>query len=259
MIRATCGWRASTVGELRPPLGRQPDLVEARHRGDQRRVVHREHGRLLGLLAERPVEPLDPPSVERPAFDAGHDRVEADQPQRPQVDRVGDVLLALAGQPERLAQRPAQIVVAGQDVRLEVERGDQLAHPRVLLRGAVLGQVAGDHQGVGPLGQIEDRLDRAQQALVRFDALPVRTQVGVGDLQEKEGRVAHRSIAASLRAISRCSASSSISSSARSKAARASSVRPLPRQQLAAGRVQVAVGVEPVDPLDQRQPRPPGP
>ena len=107
-----------------------------------------------GVLGERRVEPLEPPFVERPAFGAGDDRVEADQPQRPEVDDVGGRLLARARQPERLAQRPAQVVVAGQDVRLEPERRQQLAHSRAYSSGAaVVGQVAGDEQRVGPVGR----------------------------------------------------------------------------------------------------------
>jgi hypothetical protein len=150
-------------------------------------VVHGDHGRLLALLGEGRVEPLDPPAVERPAFGAGDRRVEADQSQRTEVDRVGGRLVALAGQPERLAQRRPQVVVAGQDVRLEVERREQLAQPPVLLGRPVVGEVAGDEQCVGVVGEREDRLDRAQQALVGVGPVPARADVRIWSRRKRSG------------------------------------------------------------------------
>ena len=77
------------------------------------RIVEMNRGPFVGAQPDPPEVPAppegahvleyaDPPFVERPRFPAGDRRVEADQPQRPEVDDVGHRLATRAGQPEGL-------------------------------------------------------------------------------------------------------------------------------------------------------------
>ncbi len=73
------------------PVG-QPDLVEGRDPGADRRMVHRDQRRRLGLDGERALQPGEPPAVECAALLARDDRVEDEQAQVAHDGRVLDRL-----------------------------------------------------------------------------------------------------------------------------------------------------------------------
>jgi hypothetical protein len=115
-------------------------------------------------------------------------RVGDDQAQRPEVDRVVERRVPLAGQVEGLPHRRPVVLVAGQDVEGDAEGADQLLRQRVLLRRGVLGEVAGDEDRVDRVRQRGDRGEDLAQGLLRLHALDRRlAEVGVGDVGEDEG------------------------------------------------------------------------
>ena len=144
-------------GDHRPQrdsFGRgDPEPVERFDAREERRMVHREHGRRevgrqLGL------EPFEPLGREPAVVEAGPGAVERDHPDPADLHRVAvRVLPAEVG-----GQGVVVVVVPRQHVHRQPERRQELARPLVLAGGARLGHVAG-HQD-----RVRRRAERAYGA-----------------------------------------------------------------------------------------------
>jgi hypothetical protein len=175
---STSAWTAISGGSRtrRNSWGAQPERVDDGDADGQRRVVQGDDRRGVGVVGEAIGQPLD---VQLTVAAARDRRVADDEPQA--ADRVLDRLRVAAADVELGAQGGAVVVVAGQHVHGRVQRREALAHAGVLGRVAVLGEVAGDDDRVGRLGQRADALDgRAQQRVV----VGLLAEVQVADVRE---------------------------------------------------------------------------
>jgi hypothetical protein len=84
------------------------------------------------------------------------------------------------------AQRKAVIVVAGQDVERRLERRQQLVNQLVLGIEGMFGQITGEQHRVGVRLDFLHRLDRSGEPRDGIAVTPVRTDVGVAELDEHE-------------------------------------------------------------------------
>ena len=119
--------------------GIEPDVVEERHAGGQRRVMERDEHRAVVARGQVGVEAGELLLRERAVVATGAARVQREQADRPLVCALR----------ERLAQLARAVVVARQGDDRRSQRLEQLEDPRVLRRVAVLGEVAGDEDRVG--------------------------------------------------------------------------------------------------------------
>ena len=84
--------------------------------------------------------------------------------------------------------RGAVVVVPGQGVDRCSQLADHLRRPAVLLRGGVLGEVAGDEDRVGPIRQPPERLDHRAQAGLGVAPVAGRVErLALGSVQQVEG------------------------------------------------------------------------
>ena len=106
----------------------------------------------VGRGGELLVEPLEPGGVELAVVVAVAQRVEADEAHVEVVDRVRE-RIAVAREVRVMAERGhelgAVVVVAGDQVGRDVDGIEQLAEQRVLGRGAVVDEIAGEQEHVG--------------------------------------------------------------------------------------------------------------
>ena len=187
-IARTCGWGPITAARASRSDARHVDAVPVGDRGRQRRVVHGDDRRLVGSRGELGLQPLELGGLEVAVVLAGDGRVDDDEAERAEVDRVVDRLTALAADPERLPHRRPVVVVAGQDVDRHPEPADHLLRERVLLRRRVLGDVPGDEDRIRPVRQPLERLHHGLQAGLRLVPGLLRlADVRVAQLREEEG------------------------------------------------------------------------
>ena len=139
---------------------RQADLVPRRYAGDKRWMVHREQRWLLRRRGQLGVEPVEPLGVQRTRILAGSRRVEHDEPQRAEIDRILHRLAVGARHAEVAMEGAAVVVVARQHVQRRPEGSEQLAHLLVFGIGGVVREIAGDEHRIRPWPHRADRLDR---------------------------------------------------------------------------------------------------
>jgi hypothetical protein len=126
-------------------------------------MVERDERRALRCGGELAVEPREPLAVELTLRLAGTRAVEHDEPERARVGRVLHRRSSLTGEIEARPQRVPLVVVPRQRIGRRAEPGNLFAHERVLVRRGVVGEVAGDEDGGGTVGQLPRRLDRPLQ------------------------------------------------------------------------------------------------
>ena len=191
---------AADVGAL-DHLGQQvlvvqlDDLGRAHHRHRDRRVVHREHGAVLGRRRELVGQPGQLGRRDLPVVVAGDARVEGDHPEAGDVVHpvLGDVLGDLLA--EQLARIGlALVVVAHHPDDLGPDLGgrrlDDLAQLHVGLRLGAVGQVAGEHDGLWRELEAGQPGHRVAQVLVGVDGAVQPTfgqQVRVADVGDDVG------------------------------------------------------------------------
>ena len=153
--RARCADGARTIASSAFGLSRPMRSIWPMT-GRERRMMHHDDRGSIGRLVEAVLEPRKALRVEGAPARAGDHRVERDEAHRPGVDRVLDERVRLAQVRmvgERVPQRVALVVIAGQQVDRHRQRREQVAQMRVRLGPAGVGEVAGDHDDVGPLRQ----------------------------------------------------------------------------------------------------------
>ncbi len=142
-------------------------------------------------LEQRALQPVQLGLKQRAAGRAGDRRIQREQPQRPEIRGRVDGVVGAFRQLERGAHRRPVVVVAGQHDERELEAPQLLAYDRVLLAGAVIGEVAGDDDRVGRIRRSPQRIDGCgQRRRRRHRSAPVGADVGIGQLREQE-RTAH--------------------------------------------------------------------
>jgi thiosulfate/3-mercaptopyruvate sulfurtransferase len=151
-------------------------------------MVHRDDRRLAGVRPERRIEAPQLLGLEGARVLAGDRRIDHDQLERTEVDRVVDRSVRLAGESEGLTHRATIVVIAGQDVDRHLEAGEQLAGAPVLGGSAMVGDVTGDDDRVDRGRQPAERRDHEGGAEGRVDSLLLRIgpEVEVAELGEDE-------------------------------------------------------------------------
>ena len=131
---------------------------------------------------ERAVEPFEPRRVQPAPVLAGTRRVEHDEAQRTEVDRVLD--RPVARDVEGGAELRAVIVVARQGVDRHTDLLQQLARQPVFACVRVVGDVARDHHCVGRVRAhgLDDRLE----PIGRIGVRPGGAYVRIAQLSEQE-------------------------------------------------------------------------
>jgi hypothetical protein len=190
------GMAADDAGQI--VLALEPHVVHRLHAGHERRMVHEDHGRARGRFAEARVEPVKPLCAQPAARLPRHLGVQADETDRPQLDRVVQEAAVLRQVPavgEGPGQRPARVVIARDHVERHGEAIHDRAQPRVFRRLAPLHQIAGGQHHVGRRGEAVEMRHRALQVLGRPEVPVVdaarRADVGVGDLGDEHGPIIH--------------------------------------------------------------------
>jgi hypothetical protein len=71
------------------------------------------------------------------------------------------------------------------------EGGGELAHQRVFLGGPVVDQIAGEDHRIGTVGQGQHLVHHRPQPGHGILAVPVPTDVHIGELEQQEGSASH--------------------------------------------------------------------
>lgn len=174
---------------------REAAFVHALDSGPEWRVMHEDERRSIGCLVEPRFEPREPLRAERATAFAGHHRVERDQSQRVAVDHVLHefAIRKPVAVGERLPERAALIVIAGNAVNRHRERSEQVAQVTVFARVAEVGEVAGDEHDVGSGIEAVHPIDAAfEQGAGVDDAVRQRAsqlEVEIADLGDENWRL----------------------------------------------------------------------
>src|SRR5215203_4733490 len=152
--------------------------------------MHRDDRELLGRTAQLGVEPLEPSGVELAGILARPSRVEHEEPQRAEIDRVLHRLAVSTGDAEVAAESSAVVVIARQRVQVRRERRQELAQQLVLLVGGVIGEVARQEDCIRLWTETPHGLDRSREPRYRLVVEPVRSDVRIAQLGKEKRRAA---------------------------------------------------------------------
>ena len=179
----TCGWRSTTLHQLRRI--REPDPVEPTAVHADRRVVDADHRGHRLAAGERLIQPLelvasDASGRVAPDMAAQHDDV-------PAAD-LGSAAILKAIASECRGHGLGGIVVAGRTQHRPVEPGECAAKIEVCVSTLVFGDVAGHENCIGPdvpprQGAVQHGTERVRRIDVVELAGLVGEQMRIGEMQ----------------------------------------------------------------------------
>ena len=150
-------------------------------------MVHREQCQLLRRCSELGIQPLELPASELTGVFPRNRRVQRDEPQRAEIDRVPHRLAVTAGDAEVAMEAASVVVVAGEHVQ-RPEGRKELLHLFVFLVGRMIGDVAGQEHRIGLRPDCTDRLGRRSEPGDGLIVEPISTDVRIAQLREKKRR-----------------------------------------------------------------------